>query len=296
MPSTPTTFRLAPALAASLALLAASARADDNYHAIADLLKSDGAKSVLKRNVELHWAGEPAPALARSSLASRYTRTALSLSPFGGSRRHCVEAFEKTLAAMVDDALQRGFDAIVDLRPVVDGKPLQSADGFSCKPGYKVTLVTLQGVFGMSETALRVADEREQRSLGVRPRPPAADALFMPIQAALDAPEARAVLGQIRAYAMSAAPSYRHRYGPEEYDGSAALAADGDREAACRQAVAKALADAVEAAREAGYTAIIQVRSRLNDDYAPQASDLECEVRKHKATVNLQVSMAADGI
>ena len=280
-------------LAVLLVALSASARAD--YFAIRDLAKSDNVKSLLERSIELHWAGEPAPPLARRSLVTEYTRVGISLSPFGGSSRHCVEAFEKALAAIYDDAQQHGFDTIVDVRPVVDGKPLPNADGFNCKPGYKVTTVTLQAGLGMSEPALRIASAREQRSLEVAPRAPAANAWFMPMQAALDSPEARAVLGKIEALAGSSVPpSSRYRYGPEEYDGSAALPADGNREAACRQAVAKALSDVVEAARDRHYTALIQIRSRLNDAYAPQLSDLECEVRKGKANVNLQVSMAAN--
>jgi hypothetical protein len=124
-----------------------------------------------------------------------YTSTSISLCPFGGSRRHCLDALQKSLMSLADDAKLRGHDAVVDIRPAVDAKPSSDAAGFKCKPGCKVTTVSVSGAFAMSEAALCKANEAEAKSLNVVARKPAEGAVFLAADPILSSEKAKAALG-----------------------------------------------------------------------------------------------------
>ena len=142
-----------------------------------------------------------------------YTRSSISLSPFGGSARHCVEAFEKALAAMIDGARTRGYDASVELRTFQNGTPTDDPTVLACKPGYKTTEVSLAGTFAMTQGAVQRAAEADERAATTPPRPPADGAVFVPLEPILTSPEAQAIMGPgISVYWGSVkAPAYNQR-------------------------------------------------------------------------------------
>lgn len=279
--------------AASLLLISTSApAADTEYYKVSDLLKSDIAREILAAPVSLYWDGQPTPTFAEVAAPDTYSRVSISASPFGGSRRHCIEAFEKALQAMVSDATSRGYDAIIGMRPLVEGIPAESADGFNCKPGYKITKVGLIGSFAVSWEAVQRAAAKEAVELVGPPRPPSDGAVYLPLAPILNAPEMKAIFGSdVAPYWNQPAPAYSKRYGPESYRDSAEIATYG-KEGACKEAVIKVLLAMADDARDRGYDSVINIRSYLNEQLAPFATDFECEIGRKSAQVTLRASLA----
>ena len=278
----------------SLLLLAASAAqsAGTSYFNINELRQSAEVKEQAARAVKLFWGDEKVPEFAEVTPPDIYTRSSISASPFGGSQRHCIEGFELALRALVNDAVARGYDAIIDIRPVVDGKPSADAAGFYCKPGYVTTEVPVSGRFAMTQAALDRIAEEEQRSAVQAPRPPINGGVFMAMGPILASPEAKSVLGtSIEAYAGLDAPAYRQRYGPDDYAGEGDVKALGP-DGACKQAVLMALTQMVKEAKERGSNMVMKVRSYVDEQYAPVATDVECEIAKKTASVLLRASSA----
>jgi len=280
-------------LAVALSSLAHHARATELLD-VQQLLSSDAAREVLKQGVTAYGIGQAPPSFRQYSLPETYTATSFSASPFGGSRRHCIDAFENTLRSLIDDAKSRGFDAIVDIRPVVDGAPAADAKAFTCKPGYKITSVSLMGTLAMSDAAFDRLAEAEKRTFVIAPRSAAEGANFFPLPPALASTEAKEAVSKLLAVhpTSSSTPTYRYRFGPDDYSGEAELSADGP-EAACRRAVAKALeAMAVEASARK-YTMVVNMRSNLNGKFSPDSEQFECEVTKKRVSVSFQATLAA---
>jgi len=264
----------------------------ETHFTYAELLSSRSVKATLDPTVTLYWAAQPTPDFQEVTRPMIYARSGLSMSPFGGSARHCVEGFERALAAMIGDAGSRGYDAIIHLQVVRNGQPSDDPAGFDCKPGYKLTSVALSGTFAMSPLATQRAAEAEQRTANLPPRDPAVGAIFLPLEPILTSAEAKTILGPgIDVYWGVEAPAYGERYGPEEYSEEAETKTSG-REEACRQAVLKTLGSMVDDARDGGYRSIIKVRSFLNKWYAPVPTDVECLLTKKEARVTLQASVA----
>ncbi len=261
---------------------------------LTQLLASESAKETLKQGVAVYWVGQTAPTFSLSSLPETYTSTSFSPSPFGGSRRHCVDAFEKAFLELVKDAKLKGFDTIVDMRPVVNGNPEKEAKEFTCKPGYKITTVSLMGTLAMSEAAAKRVIDGEQSSLTIAARLPAEGAIYLKLEPTLTPTgTTEAISKSVQAYAASPSPpAYRFRFGPDDYSGDAELTAEGP-EAACRRAVAKALEGMAAEAVERKYSMLINIRSNLNSKYSPDYSQFECLVGKKNVSVNLQVTFAA---
>jgi uncharacterized protein YbjQ (UPF0145 family) len=280
-------------LATLLASLSITARADDGYYfKLAELMQSDDVKEMLDPPIQLFWGEQPTPQFAEVTRLNTYTRSGVSLSIFGGSRRHCVEAFQNALKAMIRDARTRGYDAVIEVHVRGVGKSSGDAAGFRCKPGYKTTEVPVSGRFAMSAAALQRMREADASSAGLPPRPPAEDAIFVPLEPVIGSEEEKAVLGPaIRAYWGIDAPPYADRFGPETYKGEGKVGADG-KEAACRQAVLGALKSMANDAREKSYDAIIRIRSYFNERYAPKLTEVECEIDKDEVGVVLQASLA----
>lgn len=279
-------------LAVLLASMAISAHAaEGEYYKYSDLLSSEAARK-LDPAVKLYWGAEPAPAFAEVARPDSYTRVSLSMSFLGGSSRHCVQAFEKTLTAMVDDARRRGYDAVTNIRVMHDGKPSDDPLGFTCKPGYKVTDVTLNGTFAMTPAAMQRAAEAEEQFAKQPARPAAAGATFVPLEPILVSAEASAILGaDIKAYLGNKTPEYSQRYGPVEYSADVSTG-DLQIEAACRQAALKVLTAMVQDAKKRNFDSIIRIRSFLDRQYA-DATQVECKLGRRGASVLLQASLAS---
>ncbi|MGH8765982.1 MAG: hypothetical protein ACRET8_09710 [Burkholderiales bacterium] len=281
-------------LATLLASLAVTAHADDGYtFKLAELMQSDDVKGMLDPPIQLLWGEQPTPQFAEVTRLRTYTRSGVSLSIFGGSRRHCVEAFDNALQAMIRDARARGYDAVIDVQ-VKENSSTTRADaaGFRCKPGYKTTEVPVSGRFAMTAAAFERMREADASSASLPPRPPAEDAIFVPLEPVIGSEEEQAMAGPaIRAYWGIDAPPYADRYGPETYKGAARIGADG-KEAACRQAVLGALKAMAGDAKSRAYDAVIRIRSYFNERYAPKLTEVECEIDKDQVGVVLQASLA----
>ena len=281
-------------LALVLASLTISAHAaEGTYFKFSELLKADSAEELVNPGVKLYWGTQPTPDFSEVARPDVYTRSSISMSPFGGSKRHCVEAFEKTLKAMIEDARSRGYDAVTNIRAMRDGKPSDDPAGFSCKPGYKTTEVPLTGSFAMTTAAAQRAAEAEERSSNLPARPPSAGAIFLPLEPILTSPEAKAILGQdIKAYWGIKAPEYSQRYGPEDYSDDAEIGKLRSEES-CKQAVLKTLSSMVQEAKTRNYDSIVKIRSFLSEQFAPVATDVECKLGKKTASVTLKSSLAS---
>jgi uncharacterized protein YbjQ (UPF0145 family) len=267
--------------------------AEASYFKFSELMESDSAKFVLDPGVKLYWGGQPTPDFPEVARPYVYTRSAISLSPFGGSSRHCVEGFEKALKAMIADARTHGYDAIINIAAVQDGKTSDDPAGFNCKPGYKTTEVPLTGAFAMTSAAMQRAAEAEDRSAHLPARPPSAGAIFLPLDPILTSAEAKAILGQnIIAHWGVKAPAYSQRHGPDEYSEEADIG-KLPNEDACKQAVLKALSSMVEEAKSGDFNLIIKIRSFLNEQFTPVTTDVECQLGKKTARVTLQASLAS---
>ncbi len=280
-------------LASLLACFTLCAQAADTFFSYNELLGSSTVKDFNNPNVKLYWGNEPTPEFAELARPDSYTRISVSMSPFGGSRRHCVDAFEKVLKATIEDAASRGYDAVINIRPVVNGKPSEDPKGFNCNPGYKTTDVALMSTFAMTSTALQRMNEAEQAAASAPARGPAPNALFIPLEPILSSAEAKAILGtHLSAYAGIKAPAYNQRYGPDEYSDEADSRTQS-KEAACQQAAIKVLRTMADDAKTKGYDAIIKIRSYLDSQYAPVPTDLECMIGKKAASVTLRASFAS---
>jgi uncharacterized protein YbjQ (UPF0145 family) len=267
--------------------------ADGTYFKFSELLESESVKDVLDPAVKLYWGAQPTPDFPEMARPDTYTRSSISLSPLGGSKRHCVEAFEKALKAMIDAARTRGYDAVVNIGAARDGKPSDDPAGFNCKPGYKTTEVPLIGTFAMTSAAVQRASEAEQRSVNVPARPASAGAIFLPLDPILASTEAKAILGpNITAYTGIKAPAYSQRHGPDQYSEDAEIEKLSTDDA-CKRAVLKTLGSMVQEAKARDYDSIIKIRSFLDERFAPVTTEVECHLGKKSASVSLQASLAS---
>jgi uncharacterized protein YbjQ (UPF0145 family) len=280
-------------LAATLALLTSSAfGADSVLLKVSDLLKSATAREILEKPVTLYWGKRPTVQFAEIARGDNYTRWSISRNPFGGSEKHCADAFEQALRALVNDAAERGYDAVIDLKVQSDSKISDDPDAFYCKPGYRSTEVSLTGSFAMTTEAMQRAAEEDAFVPEGPPRPPWGENIYLPLEPILTSPEAKAILGSdVTAHWGLQHPPYSERHGPDIYYDYGDIATFG-REGACRQAALKVLAAMTEYARGSNYDAIIRIRSYLNDLYTPAATDFECEIGRRKATVRLKGTLA----
>lgn len=295
----PSPSRLRPAskplhlLAAAIAFLTTSAFAADSVLLrVSDLLKSPTAREIQAQPVTLYWGNQPTQKLGEVARMDNYTRWSISRNPFGGSEKHCVDAFEQALRSMVNDAVERGYDAIVGLRAQSDSKTTGDPDTFYCKPGYRSTEVSLTGAFAMTPATAQSAAAFDTIEVEGPPRPPWEGSIYVPLEPILNSTEAKAILGSdLRAYWGAKTLSYSERYGPENYKDSAKIETFG-KEGACKQAVLKVLQAMADYARESKYDSIIRIRSYMDDQYTPTANDVECSLGRWSASVVLRASLA----
>lgn len=278
-----------------LTSLTLSATAAESYHLkISDLLQSDAARKYMDPTVKLYWGNEAVPTFQEVARPDVNTGVSLNGGLFsGGTKEHCVAAFENALDAMIRSARDAGYDAVVNIRVARDKNPVADASGFICTPGYRTTEVRLWSSFAMTSAAVRRKAETERQAANLPPRAPAKGAIFLPVASVLASPELKPLLGRhVRAYWGLEAPEYDERTSsPEEYSEEVALGSLGNEEA-CRQAVLKTLGSMVKEARKEDFDSIIKIRSFLNEQYAPVVSDIECELGKKTASVTLRALMA----
>lgn len=261
------------------------------YFRLSELLQSDEAREALKAPVALYWYDQAAPEFVEKTEPDRHSGTAISGSPFGGSRRHCVEAFDLALKAMVDDAVRLGYDAIAGIRVVIDGKPVEDPAGFHCMPGHKVTTIRLEASFLLTQAGKERLTAEEAFIPEGPPRPPADGAVYLPLEPILDSPEMKTIIGSdISIHRQGPSPEYSERYGPEAWYDNAEIARYG-RDDVCKQAALKVLLAMADKARDEGLDSIIMLRSYLNDRFAPDPADLECEIGRKIATVKMRAML-----
>lgn len=268
--------------------------AEGSYFKFSDLLKAESAEELMDPAIKLYWAGQPTPDFAEVARPDVYTRSSISIGPFGGAKRHCIESFEKALGAMIEDARARGYDAITNIRAVRDEKPSEDTEGFNCNPGYKTTEVPLIASFAMTAAAKQRAIEAEEQSTQLPARSPAKGAIFLPLEPILTSAEAKTILGpDIKVYWGVKAPKYNQRYGPDQYSDDADIG-KLERDDACKQAVLKVLSSMVQDAKTKNYDSIVKIRSFLDGQFAPVPTDVECELSKKTASVTLQFSLTSE--
>lgn len=272
-------------------LALAAQAADPDYFDYRELLASRSVKAFANPAVKIYLASDAKPEFAEKSRPDTYTGIGLSLSPFGGSRRHCIEAFEHALRSMIGDAENKGFDAIVDLRTMVGDQPNPDANGFTCQPAYKVTTLWLHATFGLTPESAQLMADEEKRLLTLPYRPPWEGSIYFPLESVIGSAEVQAILGHdIKAYWGSEAPAYTLRSGPDDYSGSSELGTLGIP-AACKHATLNALKGMVEQATEQKFDSIARVRSHMYEQYTPGLSSVECEVGKKAVFVKLQATL-----
>ena len=242
----------------------------------------------------MYWGDEAPPTF--HEVARRDVNTGISLSGkvfSRGTQEHCIAAFENALASMVRDARAAGYDAVIDIRVGQGRTPATESTGFHCTPGYRTTDVRLWSTFAMTAAAAQRHAEAARLGATLPPREPAAGAIFLPIDTVLASPELKKIMGRhVRAYWGLDAPAYDERtHSPDDHSGYAELGTLSPQEA-CRQATLKTLEAMVKEARIQDFDSIIRIRSAHNDQYAPVATDIECELSKKWAGVTLRAYMA----
>jgi uncharacterized protein YbjQ (UPF0145 family) len=278
-----------------LTSLVVSANAAESFHLkISDLLQSDAAKKSMDPAVKLYWGDEVIPTL--QEVARPDTNTGVSLSGgllSGGSKAHCVAAFENALDAMIRSARSAGYDAVINIRAAADRNTVANAAGFNCTPGYRTTEVRLWSSFAATSAAAQRMAEAEKQSANLPSRAPQKGAIFLPLDSVLASPELKAILGRhVRAYWGFDAPAYDERTrSPDEYSEDVDIGSLGNEEA-CKRAALKTLGSMVKEARKEDFDSIIRIRSFLNEKYSPVVTDIECELGKKTASVTLRALMA----
>jgi len=278
-----------------LTSLAISANAAESFYLrISDLLQSERVQKSIDQSVKLYWGDEATPTFKEVARPDVNTGISLSGALFsGGSKEHCVAAFENALDGMIKSARGGGFDAVVNIRVGQGKTPATDFLGFNCTPGYRTTEVRLWSSFAMTSAAVQRFAEAERQVAKPPSREPAKGAIFLPLASVLASPELKKILGRhVRAYWGLEAPEYDERTSsPDEYSEDVEIGGLS-REEACRQAVLKTLGSMVKEARKEDFDSIIRIRSYLNEQFSPVATDIECELGKKSASVTLRAFMA----
>lgn len=281
---------LRSAISLTLMLAFGSASAQTIFYPFARIMATADVKEIIDPAVKLYFGTQGTPPLAEKSRPDSHTRSGISISPFGRDPDVlCREGFTQNLEGMIRKAKEMGFDTIFNIRGKAGNGTFNDA-GFDCSGGRRTSEVGLVVQFGLTQEGAKRA---EQPAPPAKPRKaPSNNALFLPLEEVLNSPEARAVLGQIKAYPGSApTPAFAERYGPFEYDGEGDVKALG-REGACRKAVAEALAAILDDVSDQGYNAIIRIRSYLGRQAAPNDKEIECEAGSKWASVTVQATLA----
>jgi len=283
--------RLLLALLLGCTVLGAHA-AEPLYLPFSELLQSDEARKLLDPNIRMYWGNDAAPIFPETTRLDVTTGTSLTGGIAGGSRKHCVAAFEDALDKMVRSARDSGYDTVLNIRAAYKRKPTADVTGFRCTPGFRTTEVQLAASFAMSPAAAKRAAEAQKQSANLPARPPAKNAIYVPLAPVLASPELKPILGRhVRAYWGIDAPEYDEHELPEEYSEDADIGPLGQQEA-CRQATLRTLEAMVLDARKKDFDSIIRIRSYHEEKFAPSVNEIECKIDDKSATVTLRAGMA----
>lgn len=278
-----------------LASLAVCAHAAEPFHLkVSELLQSERAQKFLDPGIKLYWGDAATPAFQEVTRQDINTGLSMSGGLFSrGSKEHCVAAFENALDTLVKTARSGGFDAVINIRVGQDRKPTNDFVSFNCLPGYQATDVRLWGQFAMTPEAAKRFAQAQAQSATLPAREPAKGAIFIAAASVAASPELKKIMGRhVRAYWGVDAPEYDERsLNPDDYSEDVELGTLGPEEA-CRQAVLKTLGVMVKDARKDDFDSIIRIRSYHRDQFAPNATDIECELSKKEASVTLRAFMA----
>ncbi|MEC5385076.1 hypothetical protein VVD49_05035 [Uliginosibacterium sp. H3] len=278
------------------AMSTAGAQTSDRFYfySFRTALASPEAREVLNPAVRLYWGAMPAPELGEQARRDTFSGTEKNSRVFIRSepRDVCMRVFAKALHSFTVDAIARGYDAVVNIKGETAGAQGSSDVGFDCDAGYQITTVRLTAQLALTKSASDLAAEIERDpARWVPPKrtvPLSKNAIILSLQEILDSSDARQILGSIKTHVgLHHAPAYSERWGPEEYGDDARISEFGT-EGACKKATLLALASMVSDVKEQGYNGIIKIQSYLDGQPAGKDTDLECEVDRKSASVNLK--------
>lgn len=251
---------------------------------LAAILSSPEAREIMGPDIHVFW-GNTAPKYGWRYGPDSYSESASNRDI--GDEGACRRAVLESLKSMVKDAEERGLNAIIKVRSFLDDRYAPVITDAECRERKMWA-----GKFSVSLQAslASIADD----SIGFPPplpaRPPAKDAIFLPMGPILASPEAQALLGSdVKAYWEFKVPKYRQHQKPEIHSESVKVGLLTP-EQACRQAVLKTLEDMASSAREGKFDSIIRIRSYYREKYTPVPTDVECKVAKNEATVELRAT------
>lgn len=284
-------MKIKTVITAYLISLAITVQAGEERFDIRKEITSSDFKAQFETEVSLFLSGDKTPKFPEVGRPETYTAVSISLSPFGGSRRHCLDAFQKAVKSMIDTAISHGYDAIFEIKQAESESPKNEPGILKCEPGYKVTTVSISGTMALSASALQRKLDEEHIFINLPSRAPATGAIFIAMDQIFESPEARKILAHgLSAHWGKTSPEFKHRSGPDDYSDEAEITASG-AENACRSATLKALSQIANEAKERNFNAIIKLRSHWEGEYV-QPGTLECLVGKKKAYVTLQATLA----
>jgi hypothetical protein len=285
------------AVALLVALLPLSAQAEDAESFIimklSELMEMRSVRNLAGPDVKLYWGDAATPAIVETTPPDRFSGTGISVIPWNLGRRHCEEAFTKIMQTMYRDARKGGYDMIYSIRPTLKEGPAPNTDSVYCSLTPATARAYFTATLGMSAGGRTWVDAQEaeaERRAALTARPPAKDAVYLPLDPILESPEAKAILGSDVTLhrKRSDAPAYTLRYGPANYSESPE-ANKYPPEDVCRQAVLTTLSEMVKDARENGFNAIVRVQSYLDDELTPSPDNVECLVRGKNRTTTVRL-------
>ncbi|WOB09520.1 hypothetical protein [Piscinibacter gummiphilus] len=278
-----------------LASLALCAHAAEPFQLkVSELLQSERAQKFLDPSIKLYWGDAPTPPFPEITRQDINTGLSMNSGLFSrGSKEHCIAAFENALDTLVKTARSGGFDAAFDIRVGQGRTPTNDFESFQCTPAYTATDVRLWASFAMTPDAAQRFAQAQLKQASLPAREPAKGAIFMPVASVVASPELKKILGRhVRAYWGTEAPEYDERsLNPDDYSEEVTIGTLAPEEA-CRQAALKTLGVMVKAARKDDFDSIIRIRSYHRDQFAPNPTDIECELGKKEASVTLRAFMA----
>ncbi|MFT3736307.1 MAG: hypothetical protein QM776_15015 [Rhodocyclaceae bacterium] len=186
------------------------------------------------------------------------------------------------------EARQQGFDAIAKIRPLRNDKPDDAATVIVCDRGRAATTLTLSATFAMTPEASRTNAVRQSQP---QRRTEMSNAMRLPMAEVVAQPEIQQLIarhGVVLHVGLSKTPTYFERMGPENFEESVRVDADGP-EVACRKAATIALRDMINEAVGEKFFQLVRLGSYLKDQPAPSDSEYECAIERGRISTSAAV-------